>query len=202
MEVTEQQKGLHVRDLLKNAYDKLNQQHKNREIIFPNRALTEIADDSDWHRSRTGHMGYESARAFQFNGKVWVVARGEKCGSYPAEPYDSDVMALEFPLKGRITKATKEELARKIGESSYFRNSLIYGMADGNLAVSKRGRFGKQMLELLGPKVQEFIAQKPEYDRSVILASTLRYPTTKNMLYKPEFADFLAESFEAVLTSQ
>lgn len=200
--MVEEQAGLYVRDLLKNAYKTLSQQHKNQEIIFPNRALTEIADDSDGHRTRTGYMGYEGARAFQFNGKIWVVARGEKCGSYPAEPYDSDVMALEFPLKGRITKATKEELVKKIGESSYFTNSLIYGMVDGNLAVNKKGRFGKQMLEQLRPRIQEFIAQEPEYDRSVILASTLHYPTTKNMLYKPEFADFLAESFEAVLTTQ
>jgi len=202
MEATEQQKGLYVRDLLKSAYEILSQQHENIEITFPNQVLTEIADDSDWHRSRTGYMGYESARAFQFNGKVWVVARGEKCGSYPAKPYDSDVMALEFPLKGIITEATKEELTRKIEESSYFINSLIYGMADGNLAVSGRGRFEKQMTELLRPKIQEFIAQKPEYDRSVVLASTLQHPTTKNMLYKPEFADFLARTFEAVLTSQ
>ena len=202
MKGTEQQKGLHVRDLLREAYEKLSQQHENKEITFPNRVLTEIANDTDWHRSRTGYMGYKSARTFQFNGKIWVVARGEKCGSYPAEPYDSDIMALEFPLKRRITKATQEELVRKVGESSYFRNSLIYGMADGNLAVSERGRFGKQMLDLLRPKIQEFIAQEPEYDRSIILASTLQYPTTKNMLYKPEFADFLAESFKSVLSSQ
>ncbi|MEK6855163.1 MAG: hypothetical protein AABX73_02990 [Nanoarchaeota archaeon] len=200
--MAERQNGIHVRDLLKGAYEKLNQKHKNREITFPNKVLTEIADDSDYHRFRTGYMGYGSARAFQFNGKFWVVARGEKCGSYPAEPYDSDVLALEFPLKGRITKATKDELARKIGESSYFRNSLIYGMEDGNLAVSERGNFGRQMLELLKPKIKEYITQEPEYNREVILTSTLQYPIRKPMLYKQEFSDFLAESFEAVLTSQ
>lgn len=198
----EEQNGICVRDLLKRAYERLSQQHKNREITFSNKALTEIADDSDYHRTKTGYMGYESARAFQFNDKIWVMARGEKCGSYPAELYDSDILALEFPLKGEITKATKEELTERIKESSYFRNSLVYGMADGNLSVNGKGRFGKQMLDLLRPKIEGFIAQKPEYDRSVILASTLQYPTTKNMLYKPEFADFLAESFETVLKSQ
>jgi len=197
-----EQNGLYVRELLKKAYERLSQQHKNREIIFSNSVLTEIADDSDYHRTKTGYMGYESARAFQFNGKIWVVARGEKCGSYPAEPYDSEILALEFPLKERITKTTKEELAGRINESSYFRNSLVYGMADGNLVVSKRGRFGKQMLDLLKPRIKEFIAQKPEYDRSLILASTLRHLTKKCMLYKPKFVDFLAESFETVLKSQ
>jgi len=197
----EEQNGLHVRGLLRGAYEKLSQTHKNKEITFSNSVLTEIADDSDYHRTKKGYMGYESARTFQFNGKIWVVARGEECGSYPAEPYDSDILALEFPLEGRITKATKKELTKKIRESSYFSNSLICGMADGNLAVSEGGRFGKQMIDLLRPKIQDFIAQKPEYDRSVILASTLQYPTTRCMLYKPEFADFLAELFETVLKS-
>ncbi len=196
------QKGLFVRDLLKNAYEKLSQQNENLEIKFSDPVLTEIADDSDWHRAKKGYMVYECARAFQFNGKGWVVARGEKCGNYPAEPYDSDVMALEFSLNGRITNSVKEELAGKISESLYFINSLVHGMADGNLAVGDRGRFGRQMLALLKPRIQEFIAQEPEYDRSLILASTLLHPTTKKMLYKPEFADFLAESFKTILTSQ
>lgn len=72
-------------------------------------------------------------------------------------------------------------------------------MADGNLSLSKEGRFGDKMLKRLQPEIQKFIAQEPEYDRSIILASTLQYLTTKPMLYKPEFADFLADSIAAVL---
>lgn len=202
MGATEQLRGINVRDLLRGAYEKLSQRHKNREITFPIKVLTEIADDSDPHRIRTGYMSYENARAFQFNGKLWVVARGEACGSYPAEPYDSEVMALEFPLQGRITKAAQSKLAIKIEESSYFRNSLVCGMADGHLAVNGQGRFGKQMHDLLRPHLQDFVAQEPEYDRSIVLISTLQYPTIRRMLYKPEFSDFLAESFETVLTRQ
>ena len=190
---------LDVRDLLKKAYEELSQRNKNRQIDFPSQVTTLIADDSDWHRSRAGYLGYTSAREFQFDGKFWIIARGEKCGSYPADPYDSDILALEFSLEGRETKAVERELVKKIGESQYFSNSLVYGMADGNLAINERGRFGKQMIELLRPRINKFIAQEPEYDQEVLSLSTLRPICKKSVKYKPEFASFLAETFERVL---
>lgn len=192
-------KGLNVRDLLKSTYSRLSERHNPEEVVLPNRVLAEIANDSDWHRTRVGYMGYESAGLFQFDGKTWAIARGEKCGSYPAEPYDSDLLALELIAEGKTSEQIQEELREGIGRSSYFRNSLIFGMADGNLSLSKDGRFGERMLRRLQPEIQRFITQEPEYDRSVILVSTLQYPTIKRMLYKPEFVDFLADSIEAVL---
>jgi len=66
--------------------------------------------------------------------------------------------------------------------------------------VSKEGRdWLKRMLDLLEPRIEDFVAQKPEYDKNVISVSTLRHPTTKVMLYKSEFVDFLADTIEAVL---
>ena len=107
--------------------------------------------------------------------------------------------ALELLAEGKPPEQIQEELREGIKRSSYFRNSLIFGMGDGYLSLSKEGRFGEEMLKRLQPEIQRFIAQEPEYDRSVILASTLQYPTTKLMLYKPEFADFLSDSIEAIL---
>jgi hypothetical protein len=201
--MVEDQKGLYVRDLLIRTYEKLSQKHENREIILSNGILAEIADDSDWHRTRKGYMDYVNVRAFQFNDKTsWVVARGEKYGDYPANIYDSDIMALEFPLEEEITDSTKEELIREIIRSSYFRNSLISGMADGSLAINKEGRFKKQLSDLLRPRIQEFTTQEIEYDVKVLSLSTLSPFCKKSAKYKPEFADFIAESIEVVLKSQ
>jgi len=55
------------------------------------------------------------------------------------------------------------------------------------------------MLDLLKPEIERFIAQKPEYNREVILASTLSAPVTRSTRYRPEFADYLADSVEKVL---
>ncbi len=192
--------GLNVRELLKETYSRLSSKNNPREIILPNYAFAEIADDSDWHRIRVGSMRYNTVRLFNFNKKCWAISRGERCGSYPAERYDSDLLALEFILGEKTPEQIQEELNEKIEGSSYFRNSLIFGMADGNLALTLDGRFTQEMYEKLGPELQRFILQEPEYNTEVILASTLQHPTTKNMLYKPEFADFLACSIEEILS--
>jgi hypothetical protein len=191
--------GLNIRELLKNTYDRLAERHDSQEIVLQKRVLTEIANDSDYHRIRIGFMKYDNIRLFQFNEKNWVIARGEKCGSYPAERYDSDLLALEFPIEGKDSEQIQKELRERIEQSQYFQNSLVFGMDDGNLGVSEDGIFKEKILGRLNPRIQDFIAQEPEYDKSMILTSTLHHPTTKSMLYKPEFVDFLADSIEAVL---
>lgn len=192
-------KSLTVRELLKNTYESLERRNPHQEIALPEPALSLIADDSDWHRTRRGYMKYEKTNLFQFNGKKWAISRGESYGSYPARPYDSDFLALELSTEGKSSEQIQKELIEGIGDSSYFRNSLICGMADGNLILNSSGKFGKKMLELLKPKLPDFVTQKPEYDTSVILASTLQHPTIKEMLYKPTFVGFLTETIETIL---
>ena len=65
--------------------------------------------------------------------------------------------------------------------------------------MSKNGRFGQKMLEILIPEMQRFIAQEPEYDPKYYSLSTLSPICTSSVKYKPKFADFLADSIEAVL---
>ncbi len=55
------------------------------------------------------------------------------------------------------------------------------------------------MQEILKPKIEDYVFQKPEYDTSVVLLSTLKHPTKKSMLYKPQFVNFLTDSIETVL---
>jgi len=124
-------KTLNAHELLQNAYLRLCIIHASREVVFQHRAFAEIADDSDWHRTRKGYMGYDKADLLRLDGKVWVIARGEACGSYPAAPYDSEILALRFELKRedgkRKTKAqTRNELSDAVAGSTYFRNSLVY----------------------------------------------------------------------------
>ena len=152
-------------------------------------------------------MGYESADLFQFDGKTWAIARGEACGSYPADPYNTDILALKFELRrpikrGRTKRKTEkqiqEELSETIKRSSYFRNSLICGMADGRLTLTENGRFTESMLRLLQPRISDFIAQNLE-TRTDVIHTDLRPVVSKAVEYKPEFVDFLVETIETVL---
>lgn len=185
-----------VGELLENTYTKLCNKNPNIEIILPERVTSEIADDSDYHRFRTGYMGYERIKFFNFNNKSWLIGNGKSCGNYPARPYDSDILSLEFVVDKNPDKVYKQ-FKDKIG--SYFRNSLIYGMTDGNLAVSREGRFAKQMMDLLIPKIEKFIAEEPKYNEEILSLDTLKPVNISPMKYKPELVDFLAESIEIVL---
>ncbi|UCG95162.1 MAG: hypothetical protein JSV92_03915 [archaeon] len=190
---------LKVRKLLEKTYENLAERNPHKEIRFEP-ALSKIADDSDWHRTKIGYMKYESANLFSFNGKNWAVARGERYGDYPAEPYDSDITALEPSEENPASSYIRS----KLESSCYFRNSLIFGLADGNLAMGTNSSFfenpfEKKMKEILVPKLTDFVAQTPEYDTGAILTSTLQHPATKKMLYKPGFVDFLTETIEKIL---
>lgn len=185
---------LSVRELLENTYEKLGERNSYTEIILPKDVTSEIADDSDWHRTRVGYMGYDKVRFFNFNNKSWLIGNGKSCGAYPARPYDSDILALELAVNQSPDEVC-EQFQKNI--SSYFRNSLLIGMNDGVLAVD--GRFSKRMDSLLRPRFKEFIAEIPRYNKEVISPDTHSPINTSSMKYKPEFADFLAEIIERVL---
>lgn len=202
-------KGLTVRELLESTYDLLAKRNSHQEIVLPNKILSEIANDSDWHRTRIGYMGYEKVNLFEFNDKNLVIGRGEKCGQYPGDIYDSDILALEINPKkktkdGKLRKKTDKQLyndiTTAIGKTNYFKNSLIVGMADGMMGGRKSNPLCEKILEALGkPNMSSFIAQHAKYDRELISMSTLRPICKKPELYKPEFANYLAKTIESVL---
>lgn len=151
--------GLSVRELLKATYNRLAERHPHEEMILEGKPIAEIANDSDWHRTRVGYMRYETANLFQFNNKTWAIARGEKCGQYPAEPFDSDILALELSVESKTGEQIKGELEEMIRRSEYFRNSLVFGMADGRIGVGTRHSY-ERMTELLSSGISKFIAQE------------------------------------------
>lgn len=193
-----EQESLSARELFKRTYETLCDRHEHTIVTFQNRVLTEIGDDSDYHRTRKGYMGYENSGLFNLNGKTWAISRGENAGGYPADAYDGDILALEFLTDGKTQEQIRQELTKKIKESSYFKNSLIHSRMGGELAGFEGG-LGERMQERLKPVIEVYIAQQPEYNTELVLLSTGEHPPTKSTLYKPEFADFLADSIEGIL---
>jgi hypothetical protein len=183
--------GLTGRELLEKTYSALVEQAGIKTIKLKTILLQEIADDSDWHRTRKGYMRYESLDLIKLDRAWWCIGNGKKSGSYPAERYDSDIIAV------KINKTNTPYVIERVASSRYFENSPVYAMADGNLCIGKG--FKDDMLERLRPKIEQYIAQNPEYDSQYLLLSTLQHPVTKHMLYKPEFAGFIAKTIEDVL---
>ena len=187
---------LSARELLEGVYNTLND--GGREIKLPSKATAEIANDSDWHRTRVGYTGYESATILKVGEKEWAVAFGIKCGSYPADPYNCDIAAVQLSGNGKSDEEVATEIHDALEGNSYFCNSLIYAMADGQLAVRTNGRFGQKLLGLLRPKVQEFIAQDLETD-SRYFTMDMRPIVKSAVQYKPKFVVFLRDTLRTVL---
>lgn len=191
--------GLSVGDLLKKTYEALKERLQGQEMKLPLPARTEIANDSDWHRTRVGHMEYESVCLIEVAGKKWLIGLGKACGAYPADPFNSDILALPFE-GGEFNEGALAEICCQITQSSYFRHSLVVGVSDGGLGGNTKGSFGLKALDLLREVFSCFIAQELEIDPTVFHLD-LRPVVTKPRRYKPELVDRLVDSLVKVLES-
>ncbi len=195
----DQDRTLTVHDLLRAVSRKLGRKHGRGGLRFPDGVCSEIADDSDGHRTRTGYMRYRSARIVRIGGKRWVLARGERWGQYPADAYDSDIVAIRIADRGRVTAKLAAEVAQAIREGSYFRHSLVVGLADGNLALYERSGFSAEILPRLRSAVPGLIARAAQRDGRYLSLSTLQPIVTSAVRYKPEAIRALADIIRQVL---
>ncbi len=192
--------SLSVWDLLSETYSKLCENNSEKEIFFGKKVLSEIADDSDWHRHRTGYMGYEKVNIIKIKGNKWVLGLGKKCGAYPGNQYVGDIIALDIKNEKEINKKSIEEIAKQIDKGEYFRNSLIVGTRDGGLEAFKKSKLSMKLLEIVESKGEDYIAREAKVDVTKIMVDTLSPVVRQGMEYKPEFVDFLRNSIEKVLT--
>jgi hypothetical protein len=193
-------KTISVRELLEQTMSGLEQRLNPRKIILQEGVLTEIANDSDWHRTREGYMQYNSAALYSINDKTIMFALGTACGGYPADPYDSDIMAFEFETNSKSAKCISEELKKKIRKSTYFQNSILIGLSDGRLDSSKsQNQLMLNFWALIGKRIPKFTAKPMKTDRNLINPSTMSYLVTSSVKYNLDFPKFLVDSFEKTL---
>jgi hypothetical protein len=193
---------LSVHDLLRSVCRLLGRKLSRHTLHFPEGVCTEIADDSDWHRTRRGFMRYRSAKVVRLGGKRWVLARGEKSGSYPADAYDSDIIAIRIADQGKVDAKLVDQVAQSIREGSYFKNTLVCGLADGRLACYERSLFAKPMAERLRALLNRLIAEDVKRDERYLSLSDLQPIVTSSMKYRPEAVRILAEIIKQILCSQ
>ena len=177
-------KNLSVGELTQFVYEELYRKN-SQEIQFKEPILAVIADDSDDHRSRTGYMRYEKGKIVSLNRGRLIISRGEACGDYPADPYNSDIMAIPE----RIIEAGLE------GACGYFTCSLIVGMSDGRLVVPKGN---EELKRQVSENIESFVAQKLK-TRLDLMYPDQRPVVTNAVRYKPGVVDFLVRNIEECL---
>ena len=162
--------------------------------------MAEIADDSDYHRSRTGYSAYDSARILEVGRRECCVALGQACGGYPADPYDRDIVCFDISTQGKTNKQITKEVHAALCQSSYFRNSLILSLANGKLASGHKVK-GESVIKAIGPRISEFIAQEVKTDESLVSLVDLQPLVISPVLYRPEFVSFLSGVLEMAILS-
>jgi len=190
--------SLSVRELFQGVCEKIKKEFRGEQITLLNRAMSEIADDSDYHRSRTGYMRYNSVVLVKIGEKNWALGLGVAGGGYPADPYNSDIIALLISPNGKSNEELAQEIYKAIETTSHFHDSIICGMADGRLFLKKNAHFGKKMMGVLQSGIKDYIAQNLEIDLTVFHMD-LRPVVKSSMKYKSEFVDFLKDSITGLL---
>jgi hypothetical protein len=193
-----EKQGLSAKELLEGVYEVF--ENEGRKIKLPSKATAEIADDSDWHRDRRGYTGYESATLLKIGDKEWLIAFGTKCGGYPADPYNCDIATMQFFGDGKSDELVATEAYDALKENRYFRKSIIYAMASGQLMVKSGGCFSNEVIEFLSPRVYGFIAQELETNLDCLTMDGRPVVTTSTQ-YKPEFVAFLYDAFRKILAT-
>lgn len=193
-----QTETLGARDLLTEVFQTLVTKYAGVEMKFERGALAEIANDSDWHRTRIGYSRYKSVWVTTIGAKRWALAFGVAFGDYPAEPYNCDILALELHGPSDASVDIREVHGR-ISDSGYFRNSLIFAKASGELR-SCHWSFATRMARYFnGMNLESYIAAGLTLDKNFILASTLSHPVIQAMGYKSDFVPVLVEVCEQLL---
>ena len=188
-----------VHRLLRAAYRCLGRKYHSRELFFPEGVCVEIADDSDGHRTRKGYFRYRSAKMIKVGRKWWAIARGERCGHYPADPFDSDIAAVRLPCRLKVGTEAAAYVAEKLLRGEYFANSLVVGLADGRLLEIGGNIFSTAVSGILRDELPALISSPLRRDDRCLDLSTLAPVTVSTMRYHRRAIEVLTLAFEAVL---
>lgn len=167
----------------------LTQNLNGIKLKFEKTIDSEIADDSDGHRTRKGYMSYKEFILFEKNGKKWALAVGTKSGDYPGNNFQSDLIAFSIPNEQTIAQ-TRKEIATIVPAKSYLKNSFIVVIYDGHLLIRTA------LNKLIEEKIVDFVAKGAEYNENFNMDGTRCVESEAS--YKKEAAAFFAEKLQTL----
>ncbi len=184
-------------EIIEKVFHKIKREYGEKLMIFEPPALSLIADDSDYHRTRRGYMKYESIAFCKIEGSWFVLGQGEAWGSYPADPYSVDILAVPIS-SGEIKKQEmKKVIERRI--NAFFKFSIIASKRSGAMFI---GKYWEKKIKISKERFSSFIQEASErandlftieeYDMVPILVSPSKY--------KKELALYLFQKIEEALT--
>lgn len=173
---------------------------KDSRIKLTNSVSVEIANDSDWHRSRIGTMSYKEISLLIFDRQLWAVSIGSKSGAYPGEnTYASDLVAIpldRYDSDDGLIRAFSDQIT--IGK--YFKNSLLIGTVPGYIATTDNSFFAHSVPSIISNMDDLFENRRAQENTECInLDGTPIY--TSFATYKPAAIKAFADSIAFVLSN-
>lgn len=158
---------------------------------------TEIANDSDYHRTRIGTMSYDRFQVLLIDDRCWMVSVGRKSGSYPGDTkYRGDLIAI--PIEALDEASVLEKVFReRVREGEYFYNSLLIATTSGYLAATRDSSYGCSVLE--SEKVDGTLVAHGAERNEEVLNLDLSPIYQRDAMYKPEAVEAYAQAVTEVL---
>lgn len=191
------QPELSVEEVFEQTFETLIKDLPHEIYEFPEPVLVQVADDSDWHRTRTGEMVYRRAVVTSIGDSSWILAVATETWGYPADRYSAEFVAI--PCKAE-TKHDAQVVAQSLRDSKYFLNTLIVGLSGGEIAFSKISAYSNAIKESLG-RAELYIAQDQKIDETVLDPSQgLKPVIVRGYRYKLELVTSLVVALKKVLS--
>lgn len=184
--------GLSVNQIFELLYDMFKKKG-GCEIKFKKEVLVEIANDSDHHKTNIGYSSYDRVLVLGTGSKKWGICLGKATGQYPAHPFNCDIAIVA--INNDPLGDTRKEVSKILSESSYFKYSPIFGMADGAIGIGNRNVFGSNLIAELGNTMDKFIAKDAQYNREIFTMDGSPVVISQ-VLYKEELAEFFFKNIE------
>lgn len=184
------------REVLKGVVENIITKCESKQISFVGQPVyVEVADDSDWHHKKKGHMVYITAYLIKMiGGNCWLIANSQGKNGYPTDVYISDLMII--PVSNSVDTENTDSLSNWAREimmgHSYFQQSPLIVFSSQRIAVQKGKLFSQEILAYLGQN--NFLAQTAEVKKEQVTSSLNPFPEDWGK-YKPEVVKKLAETF-------
>lgn len=112
-------------------------------IQFEHLVMVEIANDGDYHRQTIGSMIYEEVLLYDplpTSAHLYLLGMGRRCSAYNSAEYAGDLLLRRVSRVDMTHQDMQVAIRSILKTSTYFKDSLLIAMADGQLAYPKPNR--------------------------------------------------------------
>jgi len=165
------------------------------------RLMREIYSHDDGHRSDEVYMIYDQIAEIYTGNKVFWLSCGRKIQKWPKIDCIADLMLMNtnhIPFSNEKDKKGQELLEIVIKKYSKFGKALVCAYDDGRLSFD----YCLKLAILPEEMMEKFVIQKPEFNPKYLFETGESMFVRKEVLYRADFAYFLAEAVTKYIQNQ